>query len=406
MAEAAEQSIKPLEGIKVADFGRYIAGPACATLLADYGATVVRAERIGGGEDRWLTPVTSGGDGALYVQLARGKRSLAYSPRTEKGAQITRDLLAWADVAVANMPDAGLAALGLDWDSVRAVNPNCILVSNTAFGAQGPMASRVGFDGLAQAMSGVMDMTGHPGDPTRANAPFVDFCSAALATVGVLTALMAREKVGGQRVQTALLHTAMFVNSGSLVEQAVTQANRVASGNLGQTSGPSDTFRCSDGWILIQVLGPKQWNNWCALVGQEDWLQDPRFATDQDRGDNAEVLVRAMADWCASKTCEEVIAAFSELAIPVSRVLTAEQALRDPQVEAMGMLERTTLPNHSGTWPLVSNPVRLGATPAHPVRPPPRLGQHSEEVLRMLGYDQAAVQELLREGVAMQDGGT
>ena len=181
--------------------------------------------------------------------------------------------------------------MGLDYESLNKINPKIILTSNTAFGTTGPYAERVGFDGVAQAMSGAMDMTGNPDEPTKAYAPYVDFCSASLAAFGTLLAYIDRDKTGkGQRVQTSLLQTALTTTNSLLIEQELLKVNRIATLNRSQTSGPSDTFKTKDGWILVQTVGQPLFERWANLVGEEKWIDDPRFKDDLIRGENLSLI--------------------------------------------------------------------------------------------------------------------
>ena len=237
-----------LEGIRVLDFGRYIAGPFCGTMLADLGAEVIRIEKLEGSEDRWVTPVAEGGEGAMFLQMGRNKLGLTLNPMKPAGREIVKKLVAASDVVIANLPYEDLKKMGIDYDTISAINPKIILATNSTFGSEGPYATRVGFDTIGQAMSGAMYLSGDGQVPTRANTPYVDFSSALLSTIGVLAALMDRAKSGkGQKVETALLRTAINIANGHLIEQAMLDLNRVATLNRGFTAGPSDTFKCKDG---------------------------------------------------------------------------------------------------------------------------------------------------------------
>ena len=197
-----------LDGIRVIDFGRYIAGPFCATLLGDLGADVIRVERREGGEDRWVTPVTADGVGSLFLQVGRNKRSLTLAPETDEGYEVVTRLVATADVVVANLPPPTLRSMRLDYDSLRAIKPDIILTTVTAFGSGGPISDKVGFDGLAQSMSGNLHMTGQPGVPTRAAVPYVDFSTAAFSAFATLAALRHRDLTGeGQVLEMASIST-------------------------------------------------------------------------------------------------------------------------------------------------------------------------------------------------------
>ena len=245
-----------LKGIRVLDFGRYVAGPYCATLLGYLGAQVIRIERIGGGEDRFIAPVTAAGEGAVLLQTACNKRSLALDFRKPKSAEIVRRLVAESDVVVANLPPATLASLGLDYATLCRVRPQIILATQSAFGDAGPYQDRGGFDGVGQAMSGAMYITGSPGNPAKAAAPYVDYATAVLAAFGTLAALLHKNATGeGQEVKTTLLGTALAVFGSHLIEQSVTGINRAGSGNRVQTSAPSDVFATADGHVLTHTVG-------------------------------------------------------------------------------------------------------------------------------------------------------
>ena len=245
-----------LKGIKVLDFGRYIAGPFCATLLGDLGAEVIRIEKVDGSEDRFLSPITDEGDGALFLQLARNKQSMTLNPMKPEGREIVKKLVATADVVVANLPPDTLEALGLDYESLATIKPDIILTMISAFGRGGPYSNRVGFDGLGQAMSGNMYMSGTPDQPVKAYAPFIDFGTASLAAFGTMSALFERQKTGkGQIVEGSLFNTALTMMNGTVIEQAAIQRNRVATLNRSQTSAPADTFKTKDGWVLVQSVG-------------------------------------------------------------------------------------------------------------------------------------------------------
>ena len=286
----------PLEGIRVLDFGRFIAGPFCAALLADLGADVIRVEKVRGGEDRFLMPVTPAGDGAFYLQVNRGKRGMTLNPRAAEGRHVLQRLVATADVVVANLPDAALKALGLDYDALTAVKPDVILTSVSAFGAGGPSSHRLGFDGIGQAMSGIMYLSGRPGEPTKAYCPYVDFTTALVATVGTLAALLVRRDTGqGQHVRASLLASALTIANGMLMEQGMIRPDRVATGNRSQTQGPSDAFRTRDGWVLVQCIGQPLFQRWTDLMGEPHWLDDPRFSDDSSRGDHGAVISERMA---------------------------------------------------------------------------------------------------------------
>src|SRR5216110_1547909 len=302
-----------LGGIRVLDFGRYIAGPFCAALLGDFGAEVIRIERIGGGEDRGLIPVGAGppdgpmgGGGAMFLAMNRNKLGMTLDPGSPKGREITKKLVASADVVVANLPPSVLRSLSLDLDSLRETKPDIILTTVTGFGAGGPLSHKHGFDGIGQAMSGAVHLSGHPELPTMTKVPWVDFGTAFLSAFGTLAALIERGKTGrGQKVEGALLRTAIAFANATLIEQALTRVNRAATLNRGFNAAPADIFRCRDGWIVTTVIGPAMFRRWCRMVGEEQWLADPRLADDQSRADHGETVSARMRQWCEKRSCAE-----------------------------------------------------------------------------------------------------
>lgn len=384
-----------LDRVRVLDFGRYIAGPFCAALLADLGADVVRVEKVGGGEDRFLVPLTPAGDGALFMQVNRNKRGMTLNPMKPEGRAVLRRLAAGADVVVANLPDPALRALGLDHAALAAVNPRIVLTSVSAFGAGGPYSDRVGFDGVGQAMSGAMHLSGQPGQPTKSYVPWVDFMTALSACAGTLAALMARERTGrGQEVRGSLFGAALTVSNAALIEQAVHAPDRVASLNRSQVSAPSDTHRTRDGWVLVQTIGQPLFERWAALVGEPGWIDDPRFRDDMARGDHGEVVSARMSAWCAERTTAEALSALEEARIPAGPVLSPRQTLDDPHVAAAGLLKALAFPGAPAPAPVADTPFTLSAGAPGVTTRAPRLGEHTDEILGELGYPAAEIAAL------------
>ena len=389
-----------LKGVKVLDFGRYIAGPFCGTLLGDLGADVIRIEKVDGSEDRFLSPITEDGDGALFMQLARNKRSLTLNPMKPEGREVVKRLVATADVVVANLPPDTLEAMGLDYNSLRAIKPDIILTMISAFGRGGPYSNRVGFDGLGQAMSGNMYMSGTSEQPVKAYAPFIDFGTASLAAFGTMSALFERQKTGrGQIVEGSLFNTALTMMNGTVIEQAAIKANRLATLNRSQTSAPADTFKTKDGWVLVQTVGGPLFKRWTDLMGEDHWLDDDRFKTDISRGDNGEVISERLASWCAERTNEEVLAEMEKARIPAGPILSPQQVLEDPHIAAKRLFESVEYPGLDTPAPLMKTPVELSETPGEIRSRAPRLGENTDEIMKELGYDQEQIIDLRNKRV-------
>ena len=384
-----------LKGVKVLDFGRYIAGPFCGTLLGDLGADVIRIEKVDGSEDRFLSPITEDGDGALFMQLARNKRGLTLNPMKPEGREVVKRLVATADVVVANLPPDTLEAMGLDYNSLRAIKPDIILTMISAFGRGGPYSNRVGFDGLGQAMSGNMYMSGASEQPVKAYAPFIDFGTASLAAFGTMSALFERQKTGrGQIVEGSLFNTALTMMNGTVIEQAAIKANRLATLKRSQASAPADTFKTKDGWVLVQTVGGPLFKRWADLMGEGHWLDDDRFKTDISRGDNGEIISERLASWCAERTNEEVLAEMEKARIPAGPILSPQQVLEDPHIAAKGLFESVEYPGLDTPAPLMKTPVELSETPGEIRSRAPRLGENTDEIMKELGYNQEQIMDL------------
>lgn len=389
-----------LEGIRVLDFGRYIAGPFCASLLADLGAEVIRIEKVSGSEDRFLSPVTEQGDGALFMQVGRNKRGMTLNPMKPEGREIVKKLVATADVVVANLPPDTLKTMGLDYDSLRAVKPDIILTMISAFGTGGPYSNRVGFDGLGQAMSGAMYMSGTPEQPVKSYAPFIDFGTASLSAVGTMAALYERQSSGeGQVVEASLFNTGVTMMNGTLIEQAMIAANRQATLNRSQTSGPADTFRTKDGWVLIQSVGGPLFERWAKLMNEPEWLDDPRFKDDISRGDNGEIISARLAEWCQQRTSAEVLTSMEEARIPAGPVLSPQEVVDDPHIAARGMFKALTYPGAEKAAPIMDTPFSLSKNPPSVRHRAPTLGEHTDSIMQELGYDTASILELREKRV-------
>ena len=385
-----------LAGIRVLDFGRYIAGPFCATMLGDMGADVIRIERVDGSEDRFLGPLAEGGEGGTFLQIARNKRGLTLNPMKPESREVVKRLVATADVVVANLPLPTLATMGIDYETLRGIKEDIILTHVSAFGNSGPYAERVGFDLLGQAMSGMMYLTGQENAPVRSQVPYVDFSTALFAAFGTLTALMARQQTGrGQIVEASLLSSSLALNNNFLAEEAVLKMDRKPHGNRGFHHAPNDVFTTKDGAIVTMVVGNPLFKRWAVLMGEEDqWLNDERFASDIERGNHGQIISDRMAQWCAERTTDQAVRELEAARVPAGPVYKPAEALADPHVKARELFKYTDYPGLPTPAPLADTPVRLSGTPGGIRTRPPTLGEHTDEILTELGFAAAEISQL------------
>jgi crotonobetainyl-CoA:carnitine CoA-transferase CaiB-like acyl-CoA transferase len=388
-------SLRPLGGIRVIDFGRFIAGPYCAMLLADMGADVIRVDRRHGSEDRYIAAIMESGEGGGFLSLNRNKRNLTLDTSKPESAEVIRRLVKGADVVVANLPNNVLKSMRLDYDSLRATKPDIILARISTFGPDGPYANRVGFDTVVQAMSGAMSLTGFPGAPVRDIVPFEDYGTALHTAFGVMVALYHRSKTGeGQIVDGSLLATGITYVQGLLAERAVLGVERRQLGNTGYYAAPADAYQTKDGWIVVSAVGNDMFARWARLVGREEFINDPRFASDQLRADNRDAITTAMNAWLATRTTARAIAELEKARVPAGPVLDLDQVLDDPQVKARELLRYVDHPGAAKPVPLADTAVRLSATPGGIRTRAATLGEHTHEVLREIGYADGEIAKL------------
>ena len=297
--------------------------------------------------------------GAYFLECNRGKRSMTAHVTSTEGRAIVQRLVDWADVVVANLPDESLAAMGLDWDSVHARNPRVVLVTATTFGTTGPYAGRLGFDGVGQAMSGAVHLTGPTGQAFKSFVPWVDFSTGALLAAGALAALVQRDRTGrGQRVEGSLLGTALAASGAVVSEQAVHHPDREATGNRHPAAGPSDIVATKDGQVIVQVIGDAMFARWCRVIDRSDLVDDPRFTDDEGRGTNGEALSDALREWCATRTTAQALAELAAGGIPAGPVLSPQAVLDDPHVRAAMLDAAVGAPGSSDRFPSPS--IRCG----------------------------------------------
>lgn len=388
-----------LEGVRVLDVTRYVAGPVCTALLSDLGADVIRIEPPGGGEDRTPLPFAEGFHGGVgFTQTNRNKRGLTLDLASERGKEVFKRLLKTADIVVANLPPASVRSLGLEYERLAAVKPDIIFLHLTTFGTTGPFADRLGFDAIAQVMSGTTHLSGDPDKPMKSAAAWVDMATGFLGAYGLMAALRHRDLTGeGQRVETNLLQTAMTVSNYFLIDEAFNHYGRVGTGNRAQSGGPADLIRTKDGWVYMVALGNPMFKRWARMVGrEEELLADPRFTSDESRAENGGALSAIAAEWAETRTTAEALAELARFKIPAGPLLTPAQVLRDPQITEVYM-ENVPVEGLLKPVPFVRPPVTFSKTPGQIKAGPPRAGQHNDELLGEAGFTADEI-EALRAG--------
>ncbi|MBK9313042.1 MAG: CoA transferase [Acidobacteria bacterium] len=390
----------PLTGIRVLDFGRFIAGPYCGTLLADFGAEVIRIERRDGGEDRRVAPIAETGEGPMFLNLNRNKKGFTLDPSHPESSEIKRRLIESSDVVIANLPMDVLKRLGLDYESLVQIKPDIILTRISTFGHEGPYRDRVGFDPVIQAMSGAMTLTGFPGPPVKGVVNFEDFGTALHAAFGTMVALFERQRTGrGQIVDASLLSTGIMFMQTLLAERYVTGVLRGQQGNTGYHASPSDVYQTGDGWIVVHVIGGAMFRRWAKVVGAEHLIDDPRCSDDQARADNNYLITGAMNSWASQLTTAEAIERLEAERVPCGKVYSLDEVFADPQIRARNLFDFREFPGCEKAVPLADTPVRLSESPAELRHRAPQLGEHTREILIGLGLNDDQIDDYRRMGV-------
>ena len=383
-----------LNDIRVVDFGKFVAAPSSTWLLSNMGASVTKIEPVGGSPDREPFRISEDLDGAGFLQLHSNKRSLCLNHELPQGREVLRKLIAQTDVVVLGAPMGTLQRQGLDYETLRAMNPRLIYLNVSAFTSQGPLANDVGFDGTGQVMSGATYMSGFGDTPTRSFCSFVDVTTGIYSAFAIACALRDRDRNGkGHMIETSLMTSGYSAMSWLLVEQAAAQRNRTRTGNRAQSSGPSDIFRTKDGWIVVQVLGTGMFAKVARLVGHEEWITDQRFQSDNSRADNGAVLSEGVAAWCAQFTSAEALQRLRDARVPGAPVNSLQQALEEPQVAALGLMQSVDHPG-SHNLQLMKAPILVDGELATLRSRPPLAGEHTGVILASLGYDAAAIASL------------
>jgi crotonobetainyl-CoA:carnitine CoA-transferase CaiB-like acyl-CoA transferase len=385
-------STSPLDGITILDLSRVLAGPSCTQMLGDLGAEIIKVERPGVGDETrtWGPPFLRDADGkenqesGYYLSANRNKRSITVNFAMPEGAALVRRLLPRCDVLIENFKVGGLADYGLGYDQLKAQFPRLVYCSITGYGQSGPYAARPGYDLMAQGAGGIMSVTGEAdGPPVKVGVAVNDVMSGLNAAVGILSALRHRDRAGaGQHIDIALLD----VQVGWLFNVGL---NYLLSGDVPGRLGtahpntvPYQLFPTSDGHVILGANNDQQFRRLCEFAGAPELAQDARFATNALRLKHRDVLVERISELTCKHTTEHWVDGLERVGLPCGPVNTIDKVFADPQVTHRGM--RITMRHPVGDVPLIGSPLKLSATPVRYRRPPPRLGQHTDEVLAEL----------------------
>jgi formyl-CoA transferase len=387
-----------LSRFKVLDLTRVRAGPTCVRQLADWGADVIKIE----------VPETEGAgeglggprEGSDFQNLHRGKRAITLNLKSEEGVEILHRLVKWTDVLVENYRPDVKHRLKIDYETLSQINPRLIYGSISGFGQTGPYAVRPGFDQIAQGMGGLMSITGLPGNgPVRVGIPIADLSAGIFCATGILVALLEREVSGkGQWVHTSLLEAQIFMldfqNARWLMDGDVPKQ----AGNNHPTSIPTGVFKTADGYINIAVAGQAIWERFCRSIEATDWLEEPDYKTPKLRSTNRDRLNAVIEARIKQKPSKYWVDALNQAGVPAGPIYNMDDVFADPQVQHLGLVEKI----HSslrGDTQMVGQPVTLSRTPSQLTSSPPKLGEHTDEVLGELGYDAAAIVGFHQRGV-------
>jgi crotonobetainyl-CoA:carnitine CoA-transferase CaiB-like acyl-CoA transferase len=385
--------VLPLEGVRVVDLSRVLAGPFCGALLGDLGADVIKIEEPQGGDESRTWPPHQDGEAAGYLVNNRNKRGISVDLKSPEGVDIVRRLVRDADVLIENFRTGTMEEFGLGYDALAVGNPRLIYCSVSAFGRTGPRASGAGYEALMQAFSGIMSITGEAGGPpVRCGVSFLDLTTGILCALGVVAALQHRERTGrGQRVDASLLETAVgllnFQAEGYLLKNVIPQALGSAHPSL----SPYRNFCCADGqWIFIAGANDRLWKRITTALGLTDMAEDPRFATNVQRVKHRHELEARLEAAIGAHDRERVLELLEGAGVPATPVNTVDQVLNDPQTAARPVIRRMEHPK-LGAIPVVGMPLTFSGIDPGIRRHAPLHGEHTSEVLAELGFGQAEI---------------
>lgn len=392
--------VAALEGIRVVELTQIMAGPFCAMLLADLGAEVIKIENPRGGDDsRRMAPPYFHRESAAFLAVNRNKYGIALDIRTSQGKDILWRLLATADVLIENFRPGTMARLGFGYEQVQAKYPRLVYCSISGFGQTGPYAERGGFDLVAQSMSGLISVTGSPGEPAKVGVPISDLNAGLFASHAILAALLSRVRTGeGQYIDTSLLEAALAYTLWESNEYWATGIAPQGLGTAHRLSAPYQVFPTEDGWIAIGAANQRNWERLASALNRPDLLHNPLFTTNSDRMAHLPTLVETLTATLKMRKTEEWLQLLEEAGVPSGPVLSLDQVYQHPQIRARQMDIGIQHPI-AGHVHAIGFPVKYSGTPGQIYRPAPVLGQHTSQILESLGISPEEYHQLEASGV-------
>ena len=390
-----------LEGIRVVDCSRVLAGPFCAMLLSDLGADVIKVEDTGSGDESRTWPPHKDGESAAFLVINRNKRDIALDLKQPEGVEALKRLVAGADVLIENFRTGTMESFGLGYDTLAALNPGLVYCSISAFGRTGPRKDGAGYEALMQAFSGIMSITGEPGGPpVRCGISFLDLTTGIFSAFGIVSAIHHRTRTGlGQRVDASLLETAVGLLNYHAEGFLLTGALPQALGSSHPSVVPYRNFRCQDGqWIFVAAANDRLWQRLAPALGLAALTEDPRFKSNPERVKNRKDLEAALEAAIGRHDREALLAMLEKAGVPATPVNTVDQVMKDAQTAARSMIERAHHPR-LGDIPVIGTPVKFSRMRAGVRSAAPLHGQHTDEVLAEHGYDRAAIAALREKKV-------
>ena len=392
-----------LEGVRVLDLSRVLAGPFCGMLLSDLGADVIKIEDTGSGDESRTWPPHKDGESAAFLVINRNKRDMTLDLKAPEGVAILKTMIASADVLIENFRTGTMESFGLGYDALSAINPKLVYCSVSAFGRTGPRKDGAGYEALMQAFSGIMSITGEPGGPpVRAGVSFLDLTTGIFCAFGIVNALLHRVSTGlGQRVDASLLETAVTLLNYHAEGYLLTGAQPKALGSSHPSLSPYRTFKCRDGqWVFIAGANDRFWQRLAPALGLPQMVSDPRFAVNIERVKNRRELEEALEAAIAKHDREPLLKVLEEAGVPATPVNTVAQVMEDPQTAARAMIQRVVHPR-LGEIPVVGTPVKFSRMKAGVRTPAPQQGEHTDQVLAEYGYSSSDIAALRAKKVVV-----